>query len=92
MATAREVANLFLEETDDPESVTPPRVMTIRLPSGRVLYVDSMAREAGVSRNAMVNHLLGVGIGAVMAELPDTIRDEIEEDVFVSANEDQEGF
>lgn len=81
MVTSREVANLFLQQDEPDDEVGSMRVATIRMDAGRLAFIDSMAEEAGVSRNVMANHLLGVGIGAVMAELPDVIRDEINEGV-----------
>lgn len=81
MVTSREVANLFLQQDDPDDEVGEMRVATIRMDAGRIAFIDSMAEQAGVSRNVMANHLLGVGIGAVMAELPDVIRDDINEGV-----------
>jgi hypothetical protein len=84
MVTAREVANLFLsgeEEGDGPASAGVLRVVTVRMKPGRLAWIEAMARSADVSRNEMLNQVIAVGIGAVLAELPDVVRGEIHEDV-----------
>ncbi len=81
MVTSREVANLFLQDDtgEDAAEAAGVKSITLRVAVGRLAMVDSMAEQAGVSRNVMANHLLAVGIGAVMAELPDVVRDDIGE-------------
>jgi hypothetical protein len=80
MVTSSEVASLFLRSDtgDEEDAAAGVKSITIRVPVGRLAFVDSMAEQAGVSRNVMANHLLGVGVGAVMGELPDVVRDEVE--------------
>ena len=68
MVTTQEVVNLFIHDEDD-EQVGAQRTITIRIDQGRLALIDSMAAEAGISRNAMANHLLGLGINDAMAAL-----------------------
>lgn len=81
MVTSREVVNLFLQNDEGPPEDLDIRSITVRLDASRLAYIDSMAEHAGISRNGMANHLLALGIGQVMAELPDVIRDDVERGV-----------
>lgn len=81
MVTTREVVNLFLQVDEEPPDELDIRSVTVRMDASRLAYIDSMAEHASVSRNVMSNHLLGLGIGQVMAALPDAIRDDIERGV-----------
>lgn len=81
MVTTREVVNLFLQNDEGPPEELDIRSVTVRMHASRLAYIDSMAEHASVSRNVMSNHLLGLGIGQVMAELPDVIRDDVERGV-----------
>lgn len=78
MVTSREVVNLFLQNDEGPPDEVDIRSVTVRMDSERLAYIDSMAEHASVSRNAMANHLLSLGIGQVMGELPDPIREDVE--------------
>jgi hypothetical protein len=81
---AREVANLFIKDDDDePDelNVGEIRTISIRIPEGRLAWLDAMAEHADVSRNVFANELLRVGISSVLGELPDEIREEIEQTV-----------
>jgi hypothetical protein len=81
MVTAREVANLFLQNDEAPPEELDIRSVTVRMDASRLAYIDSMAEHASVSRNVMANHLLSLGIGQVMGELPDVIREDVERGV-----------
>ncbi len=82
---ARQVASLFVIEKNQPDEEIdhdpdgPLRAFSVRLPEGRLAYIDAMAEAADVSRNVMANELLRVGLSAVLAELPDVVRDDIEQ-------------
>lgn len=79
MVTSSEVARLFLENEIDAEDGSPVlKTVSIRLSLTRLAYIDSMAENASVSRNVMANNLLAVGMGSVLGELPDVIREDIE--------------
>ena len=80
---AEEVARLFFqtEEDDEHDDRAGIAAFSVRAPASRLAHIDAMARHASVSRNEMANELLRVGISAVLAALPDPIRDEIYEDV-----------
>jgi hypothetical protein len=85
MVTARDVANDFLrqfaQEQEGPAGVDEvgiPKVATIRMDAATLAHIDAMAETIGVSRNVMANRLLKVGLGSVLSELPDVIRDEVE--------------
>lgn len=81
MVTAREVVNLFLQNDEGPPDELDIRSVTVRMDASRLAYIDSMAEHASVSRNVMANHLLSLGIGQVMNELPDAIRDDVQQGV-----------
>lgn len=79
---AEEVASLFIK-TDEPDEVDVTdglAAFSIRSPVSRLAQIDAMAAHASLSRNAMANELLRVGISSVFSCLPDEIRDEIFED------------
>jgi hypothetical protein len=79
MTTVSQVARLFYEAHDNPKDDPPElRIVSVRMAVSLMKFIDAMASEAGVSRNTMAVKLLEVGIGEVMAELPDSIREGIE--------------
>lgn len=79
MTTVSQVARLFYEAQENPrEEPVEQRIVSTRMPVSLLRFIDAMASEAGVSRNTMALKLLEVGIGEVMAELPDSIREGIE--------------
>lgn len=69
MVTALDVANLFVQREEVDDDIGTQRAVTIRMDHGQVAYLDAMASQAGISRNLMANHLLEVGMQAVMGEL-----------------------
>ncbi len=73
---AQEVAGLFIYPDEPDEG--PLRTITLRVPSGRLAWIDALAKNADRSRNAMAGQLLRVGISAVLGELPDAVREEVE--------------
>ena len=83
MVTTEQVVRLFLDHDDEDQAVS-HRTATLRIEQGRLAYLDAMAAQAGVSRNVMANHLLGVGMQDVLASLagasPETLQ-EIQSDV-----------
>ena len=79
--TVSDVARQFFLERSDPEE-EPLRSASIRMPVQVLHRIDSMASHAELSRNAMANQLLSVGIDAVLDELPDELRESIEVQVF----------
>ena len=81
MPSPREVANLFLREPQEDEDVSSPlRTTSVRMANGLLQQVNAMAEAASISRNEMLLHLIEVGVGAVLAELPDEVREDIEHD------------
>jgi hypothetical protein len=83
MVTSHEVASLFF--VTDPDEIAkikidPLKSCTVRMPVRLLALVDAMAENADLSRNVMVNKLLSVGIGSVLGQLPDEVREEIERD------------
>ena len=68
MVTTQEVVGLFLHDEEEHDNPT-QRAVTVRVGEVRLAYIDSMAEKARVSRNVMVNHLLGLGINDVRAAL-----------------------
>lgn len=76
---AQEVANLF-HYPDEPDE-GPLRTITLRVPSGRLAWIDALAKNADRSRNVMAGQLLRVGISAVLGELSDDVRSGVESDV-----------
>jgi hypothetical protein len=78
---AQEVANLFSRVKHESEVDGSLRVITLRVPAGQLAWVDALAKGAHVSRNAMANQLLRVGVSGLLGELPDEIREEVEVDV-----------
>jgi hypothetical protein len=77
MTTVSQVARLFYEAHDNPKEDPPElRIVSVRMPVSLMKFIDAMA--SGVSRNTMAVKRLEVGIGEVMAELPDPIREGIE--------------
>lgn len=81
---AQEVVSLFLRREADPDAEGPPRTVTLRLTAERVAWIDALAKAADRSRNAMANELLRVGISDVLAQLPDVVREEVEEHLLES--------
>ena len=76
MTTASQVARLFYEVQENPrQEPEEQRIVSTRMPVSLLRIIDAMAVEAGVSRNTMALRLLEVGIGEVMAELPDSVRE-----------------
>lgn len=77
MVTTQEVVGLFLYDEEE-HDLPSHRAVTVRMEEGRLAYIDSMAEKARVSRNVMVNHLLGLGINDVRAALagvsPETLQ------------------
>lgn len=86
MATsaARDVAALFIQEDTDEVDALGLKPVTLRLPIAQTWWVAALAEHAGQSRNAMYSHLLRVGVSAVLAELPEEIRDSVNDDVIAS--------
>ncbi len=76
---AQEVVTLFLRREAEADGEGPPRTVTLRLNAERVAWIDALAKGADRSRNAMANELLRVGISCVLGELPDVVRDEVEQ-------------
>jgi hypothetical protein len=82
VSPAEEVARLFYRVPgEDPEDESPLRTVTVRLPESRLVWIDAMAEEADLSRNAMLVNLLRVGVSSVMGSLPDEVREIIEENI-----------
>ena len=80
LSVTDEVAKMFsvsAEELDE----GPPRFVTFRIPENVVVWVDTMASHADVSRSAMLQKLVRVGVSEVLAALPDVIRGEITDSV-----------
>ncbi len=84
---AQEVAGLFLFPDEPDEG--PLRTITLRIPSGRLAWIDALAKNADRSRNVMAGQLLRVGISAVLGELPDPVREDIEQSVLVHLEGDE---
>ena len=78
---AEEVAQMFFKSEVEDAEVEGVSPFSVRAPDSRLAYIDAMASHAGVSRNEMANELLRVGISAVLAALPDLIRDELQQAV-----------
>lgn len=79
---AEEVARMFWRhEGEEPDEDGPVKSFSVRLPGSQLAWIDSLASAAELSRNAMANHLLRVGISAVLAHLPDPVRDDVDADV-----------
>ena len=68
MVTTQEVVGLFLHE-DEEHELPSHRAVTVRVDEVRLAYIDAMAEKARVSRNLMLNHLLGLGINDVETAL-----------------------
>lgn len=81
---AEELARLFYKE-DEPDDENDPFSgyfsFSCRAPIGLVIQLDALAAHSHLSRNAMANQLLVVGISSLFAALPDPIRHEIEETI-----------
>lgn len=52
---------------------------SVRLPRERVALLDAMSKKAGVSRNRMINMLIGAGIRDVFSRLPHEVADDLRE-------------
>lgn len=78
---AEEVARMFYvtEEETEVDERSGIVAFSVRSPAERLAHIDAMAAHASVSRNEMANELLRAGISAVLAALPDPIRDELYE-------------
>ena len=74
----RAVAALFYRGNEVGPDEDDLKGFSVRTSASRLAYLDVMAENAGVSRNRMVNELLRVGMDAVLGELPDVIRGDIE--------------
>jgi len=61
------------------EYVGAAQLVSIRLHTSNFTTLQAMAEEAGVSRSHFHNHLLAAGIEAVWEELPQDVRDRVEE-------------
>ncbi len=79
---AREAAKRLFgvapDEDDEEDSSPAVRAVTLRLDFETLAYVDAMAARASVSRNVMLNELVGVGVSSLLGEIDDDSRVEIE--------------
>jgi hypothetical protein len=81
---AEELARLFYKEVHDDDEADPLSgnfSFSCRVPIDLVIKIDCLAAHSELSRNAMANELLRVGISSLFAALPDPIRDEINESI-----------
>lgn len=80
---AEDVAKLFIKSESHDENADRKGIasFSVRAPDSRLAHIDVMARLAGVSRNEMANHLLRLGIVAVLDATPESTCEEIREGV-----------
>jgi hypothetical protein len=82
-----EVVQLFMAPSaDDPHEFSAGvKAITLRIPTERMYWIEALAEDAELSRNAMIGHLVKVGLNAVLGALPDGIRQGVEENVAARA-------
>jgi hypothetical protein len=90
MVTGREVFDVFLRPPDD-ETLHDlgMKAFTVRAETSLVNFIEVMAEHAELSRNAMAVQLIRWGISSAMAQLPDEVRDAIQNDLIGLAERDE---
>lgn len=73
-----DIASVFLKEHEPDEDL---RALTVRMPASTYAYVQRLAEEANLSRNAMAVQILQWGVDLALNELPPEIHVSIVHDV-----------
>lgn len=83
MVIGREVFDVFVRQEPDEDTLAEMgmKAITVRGPASLVQYIEVMAEHAELSRNAMAVQLIRWGISSAMAQLPDELRDAIQNDL-----------
>lgn len=90
MVTGREVFDVFLRPADDDDlHEMGLKAITVRAPSSLVNFIEVLAEQAELSRNAMAVQLIRWGISSAMAQLPDELRESIEQELIGLAEGDE---
>jgi|ERR1700709_2518487 len=87
----RAVAALFYRGNEPGVDDDDVKGFSIRTSVSRLAMLDVMASNANVSRNRMANELLRLGMDAVLGELPDELRTDIEQAWMDQVADNQEG-
>nr|CRY96415.1 hypothetical protein [uncultured prokaryote] len=67
----------FIVRANSPKASAIRKAISYHGPVELLLKVDALAKQAKTSRNEMITLLIGSGLNAVEAQLPEEVRDQV---------------